>query len=101
MSTVEIHLSPNPSDERVILDGEDISSAVAAVSIDAQAGGRNSVSIRLAAASRITVKGETLVRLDMSTINLLRRAGWTPPKGSDGGMAPIDLTDRGDEEAGR
>jgi hypothetical protein len=99
MTHVEIHLSPNPSDERVILDGEDVSNAIAGIEVHAQAGGRNSVAVRLAAASRITAKGETVVRLDMSTINLLRRAGWTPPEDSHGGMDPITLKRADDEDA--
>jgi hypothetical protein len=94
MSNVRINLA-GPGAQSVHLDGEDISNSVARVDVQCIAGSLPRITVDFALASNVTVEGKTEVFMSLATTNLLRRAGWTPPRDSSGGRDPIALAPDG------
>lgn len=78
MPKLTFHQGPGRYDQKVTLDGEDISHLVRAISIDTAAGDPSSVTLELAV-SEIETAAETKIRIAAGTEDLLVRLGWTPP----------------------
>ena len=71
----------NTVDQRVELEGEDISRLVRSVSIEAEAGHLPTVTLELAVFEIETAAGDAKIHLAQGTAELLERFGWTPPAG--------------------
>jgi len=90
-TTVKLDLTQS-NNGRVILNGLDVSTAIAGVTVNAQVGEMTSVLLRLPAAA-VTMDGVAKVKLAPQIREILVAAGWTPPQ--EGGllvMFPNDIS---------
>lgn len=78
MPKFTFHQGPGRYDQKVTLDGEDISRFVRAVSIDADVSNAPSVRLDLAV-FEIESATEAKIHIAPGTEDLLARLGWTPP----------------------
>ena len=65
--------------QTVELDGEDISSAIRSMTLDVEAAQPPTVHLNLVVFEIETDLGETRIHITDSTVDLLKRLGWTPP----------------------
>lgn len=96
MNTVRVNLT-NLGTGKVELNGKDVSSAVAGLTINANVGDATSVLLRLPAVA-VSVDAEARIELPEYVEELLVAAGWTPPGDKPGllvefpgGISPDEL----------
>lgn len=75
----KLTFTQNGRQQKVHLDGEEISSAIKAISIEAEACQVPVVRLDLAVFEIETDTDEVKIHITDSTVDLLKRLGWTPP----------------------
>jgi hypothetical protein len=75
----KLTFTQNGRQQKVFLDGEEISSAIRSISIEAEAWQAPVVSLELAVFEIESVVDQTKIHIADSTVDLLKRLGWTPP----------------------
>lgn len=88
--TVDIELDGVGSG-RIVVDGTELAAGVSAVEVDAEAGDRPTVTLRLKVTKRARFEGLADVTVDADTAAVLRLLGWAPPPADrhDGDVAPV------------
>ncbi len=86
----------------VLVDGVDVSRALAGISVEASADKPHVVTLRLSVDRVDVAGGEAAVSVSRETRDVLVALGWTPPAEleSAGGDAAVGSADEGGEAAG-
>jgi hypothetical protein len=88
MRRLKIHDAGGGLDQRVWLDDEEISTAVQGYTIKGHAGDLPEITLNPLVFASVEAEAEHIY-VAKDAVELLKRLGWTPPEGSDGGYRRV------------
>lgn len=80
MSEREVQIRLDGRHGQVVIDGQDVSSGITCVDVEAMAGQLPVVTLHVAM-PQVVLDGKAVVKLPEVSVRALRGLGWTPPHG--------------------